>query len=59
MEAHIELAYHLGFYFFNYYSKYKDKIHYNIKKKKKAKSPHKQEKSTPQPNMERNKRAAG
>lgn len=39
MEAHIELAYHLGFYFFNFYSKYKDKIHYNIKKKKKGKKP--------------------
>lgn len=34
MEAHIGLAYHLGFYFFNYFSKYKDKIHYNIKKKR-------------------------
>lgn len=57
MKAHIQLAYHLEFYFFNYYSKYKDKIHYNIKKSQKK--PHKQEKTTPQPNMERNKRAAG
>lgn len=49
-------------YFFNYYSKNKDKIHTNEKKsqnKKPKNSPHKGEKSTPRPNMGRNKRPAG